>query len=391
MSNTSTLKQQIERLPTWINEDALPYWASAGINPKTGAVYEQLLFNGQPDINVNQRTRVQARQIVVFSIAQQQGWLTNSLPLANNIVAFMKTHGKISPSIAGYAQCLTPDNKILEPKLDTYDFAFYLLACFHRFNAYQDTSALDEANQLLAYIECHFKNSSAGWLEGNYFSPIRRQNPHMHLFEAFMTGYEVTHDSKWLAKAGQVFSLFEQVFFDPKSGILREFFELDWQLAKNYLGKTVEPGHMFEWVWLLRWYERLTATPTGHYCDALYQNAIAIGFDPLSQLIYDAVDKQGKVINGTKRCWPLTELIKASLAQASLQHDSQRKYYEEKASLGIQLLFDYYLHPKIKGSYIDKVDEDNQVLSDHAPASTLYHFVLAATEASKYHHQFLLK
>ena len=389
MCTSVNLNKQINQLIYWLKDDALPYWTTAGIKPQNGAVYEQMLFNGQPDLDINQRLRVQARQIMVFCAAQQQQWLNNASPIVSRIVRFMHNHGQISANSAGYAQQLSADNQIIEPKLDSYDFAFYLLACFHRFKTFNEQQALDEANGLLQHIEMNFKDSSAGWLEGNYPALHRRQNPHMHLFEAFMTGYEVTQDAKWLAKAGQVFSLFEQFFFNHKTHVLHEHFDTNWQLADGPLGETVEPGHMFEWVWLLRWYEQLTATPVSHYCDALYQKALQIGCDPQSQLIYDVTNLHGKVINGTKRCWPLTELVKASLAQAAVSTNKQRSYYEDKAALGIQLLFKFYMHPTIKGSYIDQIALDNSVQANHAPASTLYHFMVMALEAQKYARQFI--
>lgn len=389
MSTSLKLHLCINQLTDWLKDDALPYWTTSGINQHSGAVYEQMLFNGQADLAANQRIRVQARQIMVFCAAQQQQWLKNSLPLVERIAQFMQAHGRITPTAIGYAQLLTPDNHIVEAKLDCYDFAFYFLACFYRYSTFKDQQALDEANALLQHIELHFKTSSAGWLEGNYPAPHRRQNPHMHLFEAFMTGYEVSQDAKWLAKAGQIFSLFEQFFFNPTSHVLHEHFDANWQLAKGPLGEQVEPGHMFEWVWLLRWYEQLTGTAVSHYCDALYTKALEIGFDPQSQLIYDVTDCHGKVVNGTKRCWPLTELVKASLAQAAISAPEQRGFYEDKATLGIQLLFKFYMHPTIKGSYIDQIAQDNSVQANHAPASTLYHFMVMGIEAKQYASRFL--
>jgi mannose/cellobiose epimerase-like protein (N-acyl-D-glucosamine 2-epimerase family) len=389
MSKPSQLKTQISHLQSWLITDALPFWSTQGINPHNGAVYEQLLFDGKPDLTVNQRLRVQARQILVFCVAQQQQWIEDSQPLVNKISQFMQTYGRISTNHAGYAQMLNAQNQIITDKLDTYDFAFYLLSCFHRWHTFKEQSALDEANRLLAYMEVHFKDGSAGWLEGNYQVTHRRQNPHMHLFEAFMTGYEVTGDGRWLAKAGQIFSLFEQFFFNPSKQVLYEHFDSNWQLAIGASNRTIEPGHMFEWVWLLRWYERLTHTPTSLYCDGLYNKAMQIGFDPISQLIYDGVDEDGKVISASKRCWPLTEFIKASLAQASVSTLLERPVFEENAALGIQLLFDFYMHPEIAGSYIDQLDGNNKVLANHAPASTLYHLVVAGIDASKYQQKYL--
>ena len=39
-----------------------------------------------------------------------------------------------------------------------------------------------------------------------------------------------------------------------KGGFLREFFDADWRPAAGEDGRLVEPGHQFEWAWLLaRW------------------------------------------------------------------------------------------------------------------------------------------
>ena len=41
---------------------------------------------------------------------------------------------------------------------------------------------------------------------------------------------------------------------DPATGALREFFDAERHSAPRYQGRIVEPGHEFEWAWLLlRW------------------------------------------------------------------------------------------------------------------------------------------
>ncbi len=46
-------------------------------------------------------------------------------------------------------------------------------------------------------------------------------------------------------------------FIDGGTGALREFFDHDWAPIPGDKGRIVEPGHLFEWAWLLlRWAER---------------------------------------------------------------------------------------------------------------------------------------
>ena len=45
-------------------------------------------------------------------------------------------------------------------------------------------------------------------------------------------------------------------FIDPETGVLREFFDADWRAPGGEDG-LVEPGHQFEWAWLLQRWGRL--------------------------------------------------------------------------------------------------------------------------------------
>jgi len=65
------------------------------------------------------------------------------------------------------------------------------------------------------------------------------------------------------------------------------------------------------------------------------------------------LNEDGKVkFQASKRCWPLTEFIKASLAQAPISTLLERPCFEENAALGNTLLFDFYMHPHIAGSLL---------------------------------------
>src|SRR5262249_58101912 len=47
-------------------------------------------------------------------------------------------------------------------------------------------------------------------------------------------------------------------FIDPVSGALREFFAADWSPAPGVEGRICEPGHHYEWAFLLDRWARLT-------------------------------------------------------------------------------------------------------------------------------------
>lgn len=370
----------------WLSGAALPLWSSAGID-RNGASIEQFLGNGQTDINSHKRMRVQARQMLVFAAANQQGWINNGFDLVASIDSFCQKYATV-PGKSHYAHILSADNIIINPNNDLYDIAFFLLAYAWRYHVFNDLNALKKANQLLNSMDDNLKESPGGWMEGDYTASYRRQNPHMHLFEAFLTLYQFTKDGKWLAKAGEIYCLFETKFFDHKNKVLLEFFNDDWQVAQGDAGKVIEPGHMMEWVWLLRQYQKLTQAPVDEYCHALYHGALKFGLDKSSNLLLDEASLIGHEIKTTKRCWPMTEWVKASLAQTEFTSNQDTYDYSNDSIIAIKALTKYYLSSPHQGQYIDSINQDNQIFVDKAPASTLYHLVVAGLEAQKFAKKF---
>ena len=128
---------------------------------------------------------------------------------------------------------------------DTYAQAFVLLSGAWRYKAFNDEAALKIAEDTLAFLNTHLKAENGGWYEGlpKPASSQRRQNPHMHLFEAFLALNELTGQAKYLEMAGAMFELFENHFFDADKKALLEFFNPDWS-PENDDGGPTEPGHM---------------------------------------------------------------------------------------------------------------------------------------------------
>ena len=63
------------RILSWLREDALPLWSSAGLDGGAGGFFDDLTADGDPLQNAPKRLRVQARQIYVFSHAHLLGWI----------------------------------------------------------------------------------------------------------------------------------------------------------------------------------------------------------------------------------------------------------------------------------------------------------------------------
>lgn len=372
------LVRNTQRLVEWFKQEALPLWSTVGINPDNLGSYERLDASGKPDLDVNLRVRVQARQMFTYSVAHYFGWTDVAPQVVKGLAQFVDNFGR-HPSGQGYVHLLNANYEVIDSKQDLYDHAFFLLSLSWRYRAFNDDESKMEAEELVAFLDEKFGQKCGGWSEGDYDAPCRRQNPHMHLFEAFMSWYEASGDASWLARAGEMFALFETRFFDESENVLLEFFNDDWTPLAGDKGRIVEPGHMFEWVWLLRWYQACSGREVSRYADALFQKGLEIGLNQ-NGLAYDAVTADGKVLDATKRCWPLIELVKAGLVQATAGHEQG----EQIAADALERLIDRYLVSSTPGAYIDQLNANDEVSVDVAPASTLYHLIVVAVEAQDY-------
>lgn len=372
-----------EQLVSWLTLKALPRYRQQALIPGLpvgmAATFEALRADGEAHRELNLRVRVQARQIFTYCRAQKMGWAEEVEPMVRGMAEFIGHYGVTECRSDGYVHLLKPDLSIADAKKDLYDHAFFTLAYAALFDTFGDRAAHRKARRIIQWVDKEWSHPNGGWLEGDYSAPLRRQNPHMHWLETFLFLYEASGKAEWAERAKRIFSLFESHFYAPQTQVVLEFFNDDWSCARGTLGEAVEPGHMFEWVWLLRWYERLLGQDTSVYANALWHKALAIGLDS-SGLVYDQVAADGRVIEPTKRLWPMTELIKAGVSQARAGVAGA----EAVAAKGLEDLQRFYLNTPVAGVYLDKLGAANEVVDDGAPASTLYHLIGAAIEAHNY-------
>jgi len=379
MTIDGLLLSSSKELVNWVRLNALPLWAKNGLDEKTGAAVDFLSTTGLKDRNSSLTVRIQAQHIYLFSKAHTLDWKKNAKATVYQLVGFSNRYCK-HPSNNGYSHRLNPNYTVQNKKQDLYDHAFWLLACASRYQAFGEPEALMEANAIIELLDTELSSVKGGWFEGNYMSAIRRQNSHMYMFEAFLNLYEATSAEKWLKRAQDLYQVFQRYFFDYKHHIVREFFNEHLQPIDDVLWNAIQPGHMMKWVWLLRWYEKLSGDNMDYYANALYYKGTEIGLSDLG-LVYDEVYANGEVRRATKHSWPLMELIKASLAQARLGHP---KNTEALAGKSLRALLDNYLYSPVKGLYVDQLDENDITIVNRIPSSTLYHLVNAAAEADKY-------
>lgn len=375
------LKESATLLRDWAVCQALPLWATAGFDAATGRFRETLTLGGEPVLDGPTRLIVQARQIFSYALAARRDWYPGAAAVVDNAYAAMVRDYHRPDGQAGWVYSVYGDGRIGDPRRDLYSHAFALLAISSYIRATGRREAVALADQTLAFIDRDMHaSSSGGYVEALPASGTpRRQNPHMHLFEAMLSLWATTREARYLARAGEIFGLFTSRFFRSTPGILGEYFDETLQPAAGEAGTIVEPGHHSEWVWLLRWFERETGRVVQPYVDALYAHAARHGYDTAG-LMVDEVLVDGRHRLPSHRTWPMTEALKANVAEAA----AGRPGAMAKAAEVATLLHRHFLTPGHPGGWMDRLDAKNAPAAKDMPASTLYHVLCAVDELDRF-------
>ena len=365
------------RIRRWLFDAALPLWADAGIDQTDGGFVERLRPDGSADPGVAKRVRVQARQVFTYCLAADLGWPGPALDLARHGADFMIAH--YWHADGGWVFTTDAAGAVADPTREAYEQAFAVLGLGKLAALTHDSSLDGWVDRTLAFLDTTLADATHGGYRESVPDKLpRRQNPHMHLLEALLVLYEARQDTALLDRATAIIDLFRTKFRDLATGTLGEFFGDDWQPVAGQEGDWVEPGHHFEWVWLLHQYGRLAEQDMTADAAGLFAFGRRHGIDA-DALAYDGVHRDGRVADDKKRLWVQTEAIKALVARAEFAGDE-----EAAAALGplIDQVFATYLEAPgvVAGSWQDHVDRHRQGLAATAPASTFYHLILAFAE-----------
>ncbi len=366
----------IKRFKSWYADAALPLWVQTSWDGAHGGFFEALDFQGRP-VRGPRRVRVQARQIYTFSRVGALGWAEGGETLASQGFAYLVDHACPEEGARGCVHVLSDDGAVLDDRRDLYDQAFILLACSARIEATGCRRAAAIAERVMAFLDRELASPHGGWRESDRGELPRRQNPHMHLFEAFMALERVTGDKRWRRRADAMAMLFDRYFFDRKNSLLREFFSEDWTRLDPHQGDVVEPGHMMEWIWLLCQYDKSAEGRFEKTKDALFKRAQRFAEQRFGFLPDDV---NGSASSGSRRLWPQTEYVRAAFALASDANDA----FAAAGGRIVGNILDTYADQPIAGLWCDRFDADGAPIAKDVPASILYHLYEAVAEADRF-------
>jgi len=370
------MKTPYTEISSWMFEVALPWWGANGIDRHDGGYVEQVTFDGR-DAGIDyKRTRVVGRQIYVFSHAAILGWKPG-LKLAAHGIDFLTSRIWMGQD-TGFARRVSRKGEVIDASQDLYDLAFALFAFGWHLRASGDREALRWAHRTLDVIEAKMRHPT----RQGFFHEVpphgwRQQNPHMHLIEAALVVYEASGDDRFAELAREIVDLFQTRFFDIKSRTLAEFFTSDLRRAPDDAGRTIEPGHQFEWAWILMNCQRLLGINLSEEIRALADFAESHGVDQTTGVTFNTIRDDGQPIDKGSRAWPNTERIKAHVALWELDGIDP----ETALASSSRVLLERYFATDVPGLWIDAFDGSGKGLPKTVPASTLYHAFLAFSEA----------
>jgi mannose/cellobiose epimerase-like protein (N-acyl-D-glucosamine 2-epimerase family)/glycosyltransferase involved in cell wall biosynthesis len=353
----------------WLMERALPLWWDVGADRQRGGFHEAIDLDGEPVARPH-RARTIARQAFSFCEAGQLGWAGPWQEAAQHALDYFREHFATADGTVVSAVDL--DGRVCDPRFDLYNQAFALLAYASAHRAFGQNWRR-EAVALRTTLKQAYAHPLGGFREDREGRLPQCANPHMHLFEAALCWAAVDDDPAWQHLADDIATLCLQKLIDPASGALREFYAADWSPAAGLAGLVCEPGHHYEWAFLLHHWAARSARSQPEAVAGLIAFADSRGVDPRRGVAVNAVLPDGSVHDPVARLWAQAERVRAYIA-------TDRTDREIAAAIAALRRF---LNTPTDGVWFDQLAADGRFVTEPARATSLYHIIGVMAELSR--------
>jgi mannose-1-phosphate guanylyltransferase/mannose-6-phosphate isomerase len=359
----ASLAAEAQWYDRWVRTQALPLWWAKGADRVRGGFHEALSVEGEPCPGAR-RARVHGRQVYSYATAGALGWDGPWREAAWHGMDFLMRAFHREDGL--FRTLVGLDGAILDDTAMLYDQGFALLgtATLHRMDPDRmDLPAI--ARGVLSGLDA--MRVPAGGFHENIAYPFQA-NAHMHLLEGALAWAE-NDGGEWDDFADEIVQLALRFFIDPEGGFLREFFDGDWRRVNGEAGRLVEPGHQFEWAWLLDRWGRLRGRQDALDAARGLFAAGRRGVDPARGVAMNELWDDFRLRDATARLWPQTEHLKACLLMGT-----------EAQAVAASATLRRYLDTPTPGAWRDKMQADGSFIDEPAPATSLYHILCACTE-----------
>jgi mannose/cellobiose epimerase-like protein (N-acyl-D-glucosamine 2-epimerase family) len=357
-----SLAQTAAGAKTWLIEAMLPLWSTAGFDERTDQFVEALTPAGEA-LTLPRRTLVQARQMFVVCAGGRLGWTGPWRERASAAGDVLLARGR---SDAGdWIYSFEADGAPADRRSDLYTQAFVIFGMAEAGRALDRADFIAAARATRERLDARWADPSGGYFEGEMAPHPGRQNPHMHLLEAYLALHAATGEAADLAGAEGLAELFMSRLLGTPDHIPEEF-DPGW---RPIAAGGAAPGHQFEWAWLLDRLRLAGGSDRSATVRALTAFGERYGVDRAG-FAMDEIWPDGRVKSAEARLWPQAERLKAAL----MGGEDEIALAAARQSAGA---LNAYLDVPTQGCWRDARLAGGGWRPGPAPASSAYHIVSA--------------
>ncbi|UMZ12701.1 AGE family epimerase/isomerase [Pseudomonas sp. MPFS] len=338
----------------------VPLWQGPGWNPQLALPFEALDAEHRPLPPQRYRAMACARQLYVFSQLIGDAAAPFAQERAAALFRSLQRHFHDAEH-GGWFYSIDPQGAPLDRRKDLYTHAFIVFACAHYWAKVREPlveSALDAALAVVARRFARDDGLYEASLDEDWSSlgsgPL--QNPLMHLAEAFLATLAARDDQAVQEALLELCQGMQRCFIDPQHGVMME-------KPLGTVDNWFEPGHQFEWYFLLASSPLLRETALQTSLERAFAFTEQMGVDPQSGAVCAMLElpPQAAPKDATQRIWAQAEYLRA----LTLRPDGQAALERQ-----LQALQGKFLHA---GGWHECLDAGGAVSRRDMPSTTPYH------------------
>lgn len=344
----------------WLLDYAASRWLDHGVDWKNGGFFETVDAQTLIASGSEKRLRTVSRQIFAFCELHRFGSPKAIEVVEHGLNFLLHRHAR---GDGAFHERVTMHGEPIDARTSLYDLAFVLFALAKAYSVQQDPVLRTTALSLLDYIQQHMRHPEWGFYEWLPVAESREQNPHMHLLEAALAWLDNDPDGPFRALAGMLLDAVAQQLFQSEVSVLSEFPQSSGgERAEIH---RFEPGHHFEWIWLLDW-AALHDLSVPLISRALEERALRDGVSLQTHVPFGALTVPGGITEQECRIWQVTEWARAAalgLLQKTLEEDQR----------SVQLLA-RFLNFHTPGFWYERCHSvDGNMIEEPVKATSFYH------------------